>query len=159
MVLVLTTASGCGYSQQEIYPDHVQTVAIPLFENRTFYQGVEFDLTEALVKEIELRTPYKVISNENAADTRLAGTVRAIEQAQLRRRRPGGLPQEMEVTVTVDFEWRDLQTQDILAGAPGLAEVGTYLPSDPVSEPFEIAQHDAVEKLAAAIVSRLQSDW
>ena len=66
MVLVLTTASGCGYSQQEIYPDHVQTVAIPLFENRTFYQGVEFDLTEALVKEIELRTPYKVISNENA---------------------------------------------------------------------------------------------
>ncbi len=156
--LVLLLAGGCGYTAKELFPQDVRTVAVPIFDNRTFYQGVEFDLTEALKKQLELRTPYKVTS-VSTADTELRGTITRIDQDQLSRRRPGGLPQEMQVSISVDFEWKDLRENETLRDRRGFVAVGRYVPTDPLLEPFEIAQHQAVERLASEIVSVMRADW
>lgn len=157
-VLLAVFAGGCGYSHKELFPEQYTSVAVPIFENRTFYRGVERDLGEALVKEIEQRTPYKVIS-PTAANTILQGTIRKIEQNQIARRRPGGVPEELEVTITVDFEWKDLRTGQILRDRKGFEAVGRYVPTSPVSQPFEIGQHMAIQALARDIVSTLQANW
>ncbi len=158
LTLAMFTLAGCGYSHKELFPKDVRTVAVPIFENRTFYQGVEFDLTEALIKEIERRTPYKVVA-EDRADTILRGRVVAVEQRRLSQTRLGGLPEEVEARVVVDFTWTTVGTGQTIRDRQGFAAVGRYIPARPLGEPFEVAQHEAVATMARDIVSTLRSDW
>jgi lipopolysaccharide assembly LptE-like protein len=157
-VLCLAILPGCGYSSKELFPAEYLTVATPIFENRTFYRGVEFELAEAVTKQVQSRTPYRVVS-PGMAQTILEGTITSIEQSQLSRRRPGGVPQEIELTVTVDFTWKDLGSGDVIRGRRGFVAVGRYIPTAGVGEPFEVAQRQAVQRLARDIVSTMQSDW
>lgn len=149
---------GCGYSHGGLYPDQYRTVAVPIFENRTFYRQIEYDLSEALVKELELATPYTV-APPGEADTVLAGTIRNIEQTMLSRRRLGGVPQEMEVTLTIDLEWRDLRTGEAVMTRRGLPVVARYVPTAPVDQPFEVGQHALAQQLAREIVAELRGQW
>ena len=157
-VWCMAVLTGCGYTGKELFPDKYQTVATPIFENRTFYRGVEFELAEALTKQVQSRTPYKVVS-PGVAQTILEGTITSIQQRQLSRRRPGGVPQEIELSVTVDFIWKDLVSGDVIRGRRGFVAVGRHVPTSGVGEPFEVAQHQAVQRLARDIVSTMQSDW
>lgn len=156
LMLTLAFVGGCGYSSKTIYPTEVSSVQVKMFGNRTFYRGTEFELTEALVKEIELRTPYKVVSDA-AADTVLEGTIVSITQTQLSRRRNGGLPQEMEMQFLVDFTWRNLRTGQVMADRKGLAVVGRYVP--PAGETLSAGQHEAIQKLASQIVWEMSGQW
>ena len=74
MVLALGALSGCGYSTKSLYNKNYHTVAVPIFENKTFRREWEFRLTEAIAKNIEYRTPYKV-AKQDKADTVLTGEV------------------------------------------------------------------------------------
>lgn len=156
-VMAVITA-GCGYTSKEFFPDTYRTVSAPIFENRTFYRGIEFELAEALTKQIELRTPYKVVA-PGVAQTILEGTITNIQQSQLSRFRDGGVPQELELTVTVDFRWKDLGSGELIRDRRGFQAVGRYIPTAGVGEPFEVAQHQAVQRLARDIVSTMQADW
>lgn len=156
--IAAAAAGGCGYSHKELFPAEVRTVAVPIFANRSFYQGVEFDLTEAVVKEIELRTPYKVVPADRA-DTILEGTVVSVDQTLLTRQAVGGVPQEMEVRLVVNYEWKDLHSGRLLRQREGFESVGRYIPTRPVSEPYPLGQHEAVQRLATQIVSVMAGGW
>lgn len=158
LMLVSWALLGCGYSSKELYPTQYHTVAAPIFENRTFYKGVEFELAEALVKQIESRTPYKVVA-PGVAQTILEGTVTDVQQSQLSRRRPGGVPQEVELIVTVDFVWKDLVSGKVIRDRRGFEAAGRYVPTAGIGEPYEVAQHQAVQRLAEDIVSTMRGDW
>src|ERR1019366_10385163 len=67
-----------GYTTKPNYDTSFKTVRVPIFKTRvnliaTPIPGLEQDLTEAVVKEIQLKTPYK-ISQDNA-DTELTGKI------------------------------------------------------------------------------------
>lgn len=156
LAVLVAVVPGCGYTSKTVYPTNVSSVQVKMFKNRTFYRGVEFDLTEALVKEIELRTPYKVVSSD-AADTLLTGTVVGINQVQLSRRPDSGLPQEMEMQVMVDFVWRNQRTGKIITDRKGLLVVGRYIP--PVKETLSSGEHEAMQKMATNIVSAMAGQW
>ena len=159
LLVVLTLGmAGCGYSSKELFPTEYLTVAVPIFENRTFYRGMEFELAESMVKQIESRTPYKVVA-PGVAQTIIEGTITNVEQSQLSRRRPGGVPQEVELTVTADFVWKDLGSGEVIADRRGFVAVGRHIPTSGISEPYEIAQHQAIQRLARDIVSTMRSDW
>lgn len=64
LALMLTTLSGCGYSGKSLYPTSIRTVAVPIFANRTFRRQWEFRLTEAIDKNIESRTPFRLAPKE-----------------------------------------------------------------------------------------------
>jgi hypothetical protein len=156
--LCLVWLSGCGYSAKELYPEEYQTVAVPIFENRTFYREFEFALSEALVKQLESRTPYKVAS-PGTADTMLSGAITEVEQNTFSRTPEAGLPQQQELRVVVNFEWRDLDTGRTLRSRRGFEAVSRYAPTRPVSDPLETARHRAVEDLARSIVSTMQAGF
>jgi hypothetical protein len=149
---------GCGYSGGELYDESVQTVAVPIFENRTFYRGVEFNLTEALTKEIEQRTPYKVVAGASA-DTILTGTVLTVDKRLLSRDFESGVPQEIQVAIVASFEWKDLRSGQIRRMRSRIEGTGEYIPTKPLSEPLEVARHAAVGELAREIVSAMRDDW
>ena len=147
--------AGCGYSHQGLFPQGIQSVGVRTFQNKTFYQDVQFELTEALIKQIELQTPYKAVSG--TGDTLLEGSITDIEQRRLSRTSRGGLAQEMEVRIVVDFLWKDERSGQVLRQRQGLTAVGRYVPTSPVGEPLETGQHAAVQRLAGQIVSAMGS--
>ena len=152
------TLWGCGYAHTDRFPTDVRTVAVPLFENQSFYQGVEFDLTEALIKEIELNTPYKV-TGADRADTIIDGVIVSVEQHRLSRQSIGGAPQELEMQIVINYSWKHQNSGKIIRQREGFISVGRYIPTRPIAEPLEVAQHEAVGRLASGIVSAMASDW
>ena len=157
-VVMIGVLVGCGYSNAQLFPDDVHTVAVKILNNKTFYRGVEFDLTEAIVKQIQLEAPYKVVASDRA-ETLIEGTIVSIQQNQLSRRRRGGVPQELEMQIVVDFRWKDLRTGELLRERKGFSRIGRYIPTAPVRESLEVAQHEAVGRLAQGVVSVMQADW
>ncbi len=151
-----------GYRAGGVYDESIRSVAVPIFENRTFYRGVEFRLTEALTKEIEQRTPYKVAGTAGA-DSQLTGTILRVDKKLLSRQHSreikSGLPQEVQVVVSVSFEWKNLRTGKIIRKASRIEGTGEYIPTRGVGEPFEVAQHTAVAELAREVVSAMRADW
>ena len=64
-----------GYTTRPLYDLGIRTVRVPIFKNFTFRRGLEFQLTEAVIREIESKTPYKVVQEADCADTELIGTI------------------------------------------------------------------------------------
>lgn len=181
--LATVLITGCGYTTAELYRDDVRSVALPIFENRTFERGVETDLAEALAKEIQRRTPYGLSRSASGgtagvaaalgADTELTGTVVRVKRQRLARTADTGLPQEIEVRVVVDVQWRDRRSGEVLMERLGFEEVGRYIPAGNVpgtsgggvdgggvlGEPFIVAQHAAVARLAQSIVDAMRRDF
>lgn len=162
--IVMIVAAGCtddglmGYRSEPLFQEDVRTIAVPIFENRSFERGVEFDLTEALIKEIETRTPYKVV-RRGVADTVLEGTVTAVDRRVFSRVPDAAVPQEMQLSVTASFQWKDLRSGEVLARRGGIAGSGEYVPARQAGETYETAQHGAVAELARDIVNVMRDDW
>ena len=86
-VLIATTAallSGCGwdghfsvlgYTTRPNYDTSIKTVYVPIFKNDSLYKWREEDLTRYVIREIESKTPYKVVSSPLHADTELIGKI------------------------------------------------------------------------------------
>jgi hypothetical protein len=147
-----------GYASMTVFRDDVRTVAVPIFENDTFTRDVEFDLTEALIKEIESRTPYKVVDRARA-DTILIGHVRQVELDQLSKSQLTGLSEEVILSVSIDFQWQHQQTGQLLLERREFEGQGLFVPSRPSGEPIELGRYAAVQQLARDIVNEMQSPW
>jgi hypothetical protein len=147
-----------GYAATSLYPDDVHTVAVPVLENETFSRGVEFELTDALVKEIEQRTPYKVAASSRA-DTILLGRISRVDLQVLSKSRLTGLSEEAVVGVTIDFQWKDQRTGRVLVKRESYTGQGLFVPSAPTGEAIDIGEFAAVQQLARDIVDEMRSNW
>src|SRR5262245_65624285 len=61
--------SGCaGYQigNRSLYRPDIRTVHVPVIQSESYRRNLGEKLTEAVVKEIELKTPYKVVDAESA---------------------------------------------------------------------------------------------
>ena len=80
--LLLTFCGGltsCGYhvAGSAIHlPQNVRTLAVPVFTTRVLAYHSEMDFTQAVVRELNIRTKYRVIGSESdQADAVLRGTI------------------------------------------------------------------------------------
>ncbi len=78
--LLLASLTGCGYhgvGAAAQLPASVHTLAVPFFENRTQFSHTEVVLTQATVHELNTRTRFQVLPQEDTgdADAVLKGTV------------------------------------------------------------------------------------
>jgi hypothetical protein len=133
-------------------------VAVTLIQNRSYERDIEYELTDALVKEIEARTPYKVTSPSHA-DTILTGRITDVRRDQLSKSSLTGLSEEVTFGVTIDLEWRDLRTGETLLELESFTAQSLFVPSNPTGEPIEIGQFGAAQNLARDIVSEMVTGW
>src|SRR5690349_9653406 len=78
MVLGSLVLASCGYrfgATDTVLPKTVHTVAIPAFNNLTTRYKLTDQLPEAISREFLTRTRYKIVSDANAADALLHGSV------------------------------------------------------------------------------------
>lgn len=165
MSLILLLLLGCGYGAGggdggyhwgSVYRPGIKTVAVPTFGTRDYHRGVEFQLSEALIKKIEEFTPYKVVPRERA-DTVLEGEVVAVRTTTLNLDPHTATPQEMQYEVTVDFTWKDLRSGKILVSRDNFSNTTTYYPT--LGEGEFVGSENSVERLAGDIVTQMESDW
>ena len=148
--------SGNGYTWGSTFRKDIKTVAVPAFGTKSFHRGDEIALTQALVAQIESRTPYKVVPAERA-DTVLEGTVVTTGIGTVSVDQQTALPQEQTYTIGVDFTWKDLRTGTILVERRNVDQSSTYYPT--LGEGRFMGRQTTAESLAASIVDELQGDW
>lgn len=147
-----------GYSSTSLYAKQYKSVAVPIFQNDTMQRTIGFMLTDAVIKEIQTRTPYNVIG-EQFADTLLTGTIKKVELDQISQSRTTGLDNEMLIKVTINFEWLNLQSGGRIVGRENFTSSALFIPSQPSSEPIEVGQFAVVQQLACEIVDQMQASW
>lgn len=162
--LLVTTVAACaadptiGYSTRPAHDERIRTVAVPVFGNNTFSHGLEFHLTEAVIKEIRRSTPWRIAAVDTA-DATLRGTIVSAELRRLSLARGTGLVQEQAVELTVDFELVEQGSGQTLVSRRGFRVVEVFVPSRPSMERLELGQHAAIQQLARDIVAQLRSNW
>jgi hypothetical protein len=97
-----------GYTTEPLYDPGIQTVYVPIFENVSFRRGIEFDLTRAVIREIEAKTPYKVVNCREEAHTELHGKIINRNKSVILQNRLGEI-REGEVNLAVELTWLDLR--------------------------------------------------
>lgn len=151
-----TAADKSGYTHGSVFRSDIRTVAVPAFGTKSFSRGDEVALSQALVTQIESRTPYKVVPIERA-DTVLEGVVVGTGAGTISADNYTALPQEHLYTISVDFTWKDLRTGQIIVERRNFEQSGAYYPT--MGEGRFTGRQSVAEALAASIVDELQGDW
>lgn len=149
-------ATGCGYSMKSLHPEGINTVYVEMFQSKEFRRGLEMQLTEALVKEISARTPYRNAPKKQA-DTLLTGEIIEVKVNTLGKDFARNLPREQVATLVVSFRWKDMRTGRMLAEKDQFAVSVEYVP--PAHETFYQGSEDAVNRMARAIVNSMETGW
>jgi Lipopolysaccharide-assembly len=179
-----------GYTTRPNYDESIRTVYVPLFQNKAFttspYRGIEKEITRAVIREIEAKTPYKAVSDCERADTELLGTLIIINKVLLNRNQLNEV-REFELQLSAEVVWRDLRDGGILTnrrhrqGTPDLSlpPFDPNLPPPPEGpeRPFPVlvqstgrglpeagesnttAEQMAVNRLAQQIVNLMERPW
>ncbi len=169
-----------GYTTQPMYDLSIRTVRVPIFKNLTFRRGLENDLTEAVVREIHAKTPYRVVQNCDAADTELIGTIVARNKGITNLNQLGEI-REANTLLSVEVVWRDLRpgrAGEVLSlpvpGKPGeppppppppgtpappalVQSIGSFIPE--LGGSVTTAEKENVDKIAVQIVSMMEKPW
>lgn len=165
IAVALLTLTGCsyqksvdagGYTHGTVFREGVRTIAVPAFSTKSFSRGDEIVLSQALVTQIESRTPYKIVPLDRA-DTVLEGTVVGTGIGTVTSDNFTALPSEQAYTIIVDFTWKDLRTGQIIVERRNFEQSGTYYPQ--MGEGRFTGRQTVAESLAASIVDELQGDW
>lgn len=70
--------TGCGYhaaGSASHLPANVRTIAVPVFTTRAQQFHTETTFTQAVVRELNSRTSYRVLNQDSDADATLNGTI------------------------------------------------------------------------------------
>jgi hypothetical protein len=145
-----------GYSWNTLYRGDIKTVAVPVFGNRTYWRGVEFALSKAVVNELESQTPYKVVERASA-DTILEGEIEAVHVHTISNSPQTSEPQEQVYDVSVNFTWTDQRNGKVLVTRQRFQQTAPFYPT--LGEGRFVANQINVERLAIAIVEEMQADW
>jgi hypothetical protein len=193
VALLALLAAGCedgghftvfGYTTRPNYDTSIRTVRVPIFKNLSMRdstrEGVEFQLTQAVVREIGLKTPYRVVGANCDADTELEGTIVNFIKTVINRNQLNEV-REAQTTLTVEVVWRDLRTGEILSqpkakpdpipvlsdqppnvnrqpgGPVTVTSDASFIPE--LGESITTSRQRNVDRLAVQIVSMMEAPW
>lgn len=163
---LLLLGGGCaGYivGTHTLYRPDIATIHVPVFNSESYRRFLGERLTEAVVKEIELKTPYKVVSSP-WADSTLRGRLTREAKYEITENALDE-SRDIEVQIYVEFEWRDRNGQVILGprsiALPGtlveVAQAVHFIPEG--GQSLATAQQEALVRIAEQIVSDMETPW
>ena len=163
LLLFLSGCAGYQLGQRSLYRPDIRTVHVPVVQSDSFRRYLGERLTEAVVKQVELRTPYKVV-DADAADSVL--NVRLVSDAKkILANNRFSEPRDIETDFFVQVSWIDrrgdlIMSHDDVPAAPLLVNLGqqtNFVPEG--GQSLITAQQEAIEKLAQQIVGQMELAW
>lgn len=164
--VALTLSLGCfGYriGTKNVYRTDVRTINVPVIRSDSYRPELGVMLTEAVQKEIERRTPYKLADN-SVADSILSirltnDSKRVIAETNTDE------PRLLETVVSVELNWTDRRGMNLISTRflpPGeithyFAERTDFVPE--AGQSIATAFQRNAERLANHIVDQMESRW
>lgn len=151
------------FGSRAMFRDDIRTVHVPIARNDTFRHDLGPRLTEAVVREIELRTPYKVTGDPNADSTL---RLRVIQQGKsVLTEASSDDPRALDVVVGVSVDWIDRRGGPLLrdqwalenAQATQVIQSSRFVPE--AGQSLQTATQETIDDLADRIVSQMESRW
>jgi len=146
-----------GYSSQSLYRTDMHTVYVEMFQSESFQRGLEFELTRALAQQIELKTPYKVVSDRRKADTIIYGRIDRISENTLIQQRELDRPLANEVVLVATVTWQDRRDGDLILDGQKIRVAGDYIAL--LGAGRDSAAKQAAHEAALRIVEAMQKVW
>jgi hypothetical protein len=166
LLLSVALAAGCSgyqFGAQSLYAPHVRTVYVPVFESNSFRRNLGERLTEAVMKEIESKTPYKVVGTPQA-DSTLSGRIVSDTRRVVVEDRYDQ-PRKAETELQVAVRWTNCRG-DLIRDArsipfsPDIVTVGGTAPLFPeLGQSVATSQQQAIQRVAEQIVSMMETPW
>jgi hypothetical protein len=160
---MLAGCTGYQVGNSSLYDRDVRTVYVPIFESTSYRRNLGERLTEAVIKEIEAKTPYKVVGSPNA-DSILSGRIVG-ETKRVVAENAYDDPRELEVNLQVEVSWIDRQGSAIREKAcvelpPELSMIhGNTSLVPEVGQSVATAHQLAIGRVAERIVAMMETPW
>lgn len=104
----LAALGGCGYhtvGAAAHLPQTVRTLAVPVFKNDTQSYHTEVLFTQAVIKELSSRTPYRLIAGRSPdADATLDGTITSFRVTPLTYNSKTGQSSSFLITIRANVK-------------------------------------------------------
>jgi hypothetical protein len=191
LLAALAASAGCsqgghftllGYTTQPTYDPGIRTVYVPIAQNISYRRGLEFQLTHAVIRDLESKTPFKVVSCRADADTELNLKIINRRKLVLLTSQTGEV-RDADISLFVEVVWRDLRpgkVGDILSNPkrfdpneqplPGMlpekapnaipvliTPIGSYVAE--LGGSVTTAEKQAIDRAATQIISMMEPGW
>jgi hypothetical protein len=135
----------------------VKTVAV-FFRTNSFRRDLEKQLTEAVIKEITLRSPYRVVGSHEKADSLLTGVINFADK-NLIVEAPTNLARELNATMMVQVSWTHNPPTELEALRPPtlVSETINFVPE--VGETSLSGFNHVIQSIAKQIVDMMEQPW
>ncbi|MCA9128920.1 MAG: hypothetical protein KDB22_17660 [Planctomycetales bacterium] len=166
LFMTLTANIGCvGYQfgNRTLYNPNIRTIHIPVIRNDSWRQEIGVQLTEAIQKSVELKTPFKVVGGPNADSTLTcrvtSQTKRTVTEARTDE------PRAVETLLTLELTWIDrrgnllMENRFVPQGefAYYFIQGADFVPEG--GQSMATAQQRAIEQLADQVVQQMEARW
>ncbi|MEW4560958.1 LPS assembly lipoprotein LptE [Bremerella sp. JC770] len=168
LLLITVGQVGCVHYQignRSLYRPDIRTVHVPIFVSNTYRRELGERITEAVIKEIEATTPYKV-TDAQSADSVLRGSL-LNETKLVQGQNSLDDPRILQENFQIHYEWIDQRGQ--IVRQPGTLSLAPVLMSETLTatgvlfpEPGQsmvTAQQDAIDQFAQEVVRHMQTPW
>jgi hypothetical protein len=169
LVCLLLASSGCAsyrFGNATLYAPNVRTVYVPVVQSESFRTVPAVDigerLTEAICKEIERRTPFKVVATP-AADSVLTARVVA-DTKRMVVESPTDQSRMVELNMQVLVTWADRGGAVLASGSVPMPAASVDVGQAAMLVPeygrsVASTQQEALREMAQQIVGLMEEPW
>jgi hypothetical protein len=159
----ITGCLGYRFGNTTLYRNDIRTVHVPVVRSDSFRPELGVLLTEAIQKEVEKRTPYKLTQSYNAdsiLNVRLTSDAKRVKSETITDE-----PRLLETVLTVEMSWTDRRGMSLVETRflpPGevshyFAERTDFVPE--AGQSIATSFQRAAERLADHIVDQMEARW
>ena len=166
MMLVIVCFSGCaGYrlGTRTLFRQDIRTIHVPIIRSESFRPEMGVRLTEAVQKEIENRTPYKITGAATADSTLVCrinyDTKRVVTETRTDE------PRLLRQTLAAEVNWTDRIGNVLMENRflpPGetaflFTERSEMVPE--AGQSLATSQQHSIQRMASHIVDQMEARW
>ena len=163
LLVLLPSLSGCArycLGPNRLFDPNIRTVYVPTFQSDSFRRNLGEWLTEAVVKELETRSPYKVVHTSDA-DSVLYGRLIADTKQTISEDRNDN-PRDIGTDLVFEMRWVDRAGQTVLRNSSipvdvSLVSSAHFIPEG--GQSMTTAQQRMIRSLARQVVSQMEAGW
>jgi outer membrane lipopolysaccharide assembly protein LptE/RlpB len=147
-------AGGCGYSLRGTLPEHLQTVAVPVFQNRTTVPTVENFLTTAVLNAFTTNGRLRVTTLDRA-DAILEGDITMYSLQAIAYDATANVRQ-YRLILTLNLRFRDVRRNQMLFQRNGYTDRVDFAVPGTVTETI-VASEAALQQVSTEIARSVVS--
>ena len=165
--VLITGCVGYRFGNNTLYAPNVRTIYVPVFQTDSFRTTPNIDLgerlTEAVCKEIEKRTPFKVVGTAANADSVLTGRIVADTKRDVVES-PTDQSRQVEMNMQALVTWADrggavLSTGSVPmpAASVDVGQAAMLVPE--YGRSVVSTQQEGIQRMARQIVGLMEEPW